>query len=152
MNPTWDLMAYDRNGQLVLSVDIRKSPTASPEWAAELRKNILAHGVYPVTPYFLVALPDKLFLWKNGDAVDPESKPTYTVDARPLLAPYAEKIGRTLAELNRIGLEGVVAAWLRDIMYFGGKPDSDAETTRWLIQSGLYDILAGGRLAYGESA
>lgn len=64
MNPTWDLLAYDKNGQLVFSVDIRKSPTASPKWAAELRKNILAHGIYPVTPYFLVALPD-FFLEKR---------------------------------------------------------------------------------------
>ena len=152
MNPTWDLMAYDRNGQLVLSVDIRKSPTASPEWAAELRKNILAHGVYPITPYFLVALPNKFFLWKNGDAADLESKPTYTVDAAPLLTPYAEKIGRTLSELNGIGLEGVVAAWLRDLIYFGKKPAIDTDTMYWLIQSGLYETIAGGRLDYGETA
>jgi hypothetical protein len=150
MNPTWDLMAYDKNGQLVLSVDIRKSPTASPEWAAELRKNILAHGIYPVTPYFLVALPDKFFLWKNGDAADPASKPTYVIDAVPIVESYLKGSNYTANDIDRSTFELILAAWLDGLVYHDRSREDIKAEARWLLESGLYDALDGGSFAYGE--
>jgi len=150
MNPTWDLMAYDRNGQLVLSVDIRKSPTASPEWAAELRKNILAHGVYPITPYFLMALSDQFFLWKNGNAVNPESKPTYTVDAGPIVNPYLEGTKYTADDLDRGTFKFILSAWLGKLIYHGRPREEIKAIAEWVVESGLYDAIDGGRLEFGE--
>lgn len=149
MNPTWDLMAYDRNGQLVLSVDIRKSPTASPEWAAQFRKNVLAHGVYPVTPYFLIALPDKFFLWKNGNAADPESKPTYTIDAAPIIEPYLKGTNYTVNDLDRNALEFIISAWLGSLIYHGRPREEVKAKARWVVESGLYDVIDGGSLGFG---
>lgn len=150
MNPSWDLMAYDKNGQLVLSVDIRKSPTASPEWAAELRKNILSHGVYPITPYFLVALPEKFFLWKNGDAADPASKPTYTVDATPIIEPYLKETNYTAKEVYGNTFKFILFAWLSSLIYHDTPREEIQAKARWLVESGLYDAIDGGHLAYGE--
>ncbi|MFZ4660987.1 MAG: hypothetical protein ACOYNY_28500 [Caldilineaceae bacterium] len=150
MNPSWDLMAYDKNGQLVLSVDIRKSPTASPEWAAEFRKNILAHGVYPITPYFLVALADQFFLWKNGDVADPGSKPTYTIDATSIVDPYLKRLNSTADDIDRSTFKLILSAWLGKLIYHGCPQEEIKKEARWLVDSGLYDAINGGSLAYGE--
>jgi hypothetical protein len=40
----WDLSIKDRNGQLVLVVEVKRKTNASPDWAAAFRRNILAHG------------------------------------------------------------------------------------------------------------
>ncbi len=66
MSTRWDLAVYDSQHQLVLVVEVKSIAGASPEWAARLRRNILAHGTFPNAPFFLVALPDRFYL-RNSD-------------------------------------------------------------------------------------
>ncbi len=40
----WDLAVNNRNGQLALVVEVKCKTNVSQEWAAKLRRNILAHG------------------------------------------------------------------------------------------------------------
>jgi hypothetical protein len=42
----WDLSIKDRNGQLVLVVEVKRKTNASPDWAAAFRRNILSHGIF----------------------------------------------------------------------------------------------------------
>jgi|688.fasta_scaffold49502_3 hypothetical protein len=151
MNPNWDLLAYDKKGQLVLSVDVRRTPTASPEWAAELRKNVLARGDYPVTPYFLIALPDKFFLWKNGNVAAPDSEPNYTIDAAPIIEPYLKGINYTANDLAGNTLEFIISAWLGSLIYHGRPREEVKEKARWVVESGLFDAIDGGSLVFGDS-
>jgi hypothetical protein len=58
----WDLSVDNRDGQLALVVEVKRKTNASPEWAAKLRRNILAHGTFPKAPYFLMVFPDKFYL------------------------------------------------------------------------------------------
>lgn len=60
--PQWDLLAYNRDGLLVLSVEVKRLNGISPEWAAQFRRSILAHGTFSRTPYFLMAFPDLFYL------------------------------------------------------------------------------------------
>lgn len=53
LNLGWDLAVENRNGQLTLVVEVKCKTHTSPQWAAQLRRNIFAHGTFPKAPYFL---------------------------------------------------------------------------------------------------
>jgi hypothetical protein len=89
------LSVDNRAGQLALVVEVKHKIGASPQWAASLRSNILAHGTFPKAPYFLMVFPDQFYLWTDADAQLDHSEPTYTIDAHPILQPYLERAGVT---------------------------------------------------------
>ena len=142
----WDLSVVNQNNQLILVVEVKRKTNASPDWAAKFRRNILAHGTFPRAPYFLLAFPDQFYLWAEAELNLELSKPTYRIDARPILQPYFEKAGVTANTISGQSLELVVASWLSEIMHAERPPQEVDETYRWVINSGLQAALAGGRL------
>jgi len=149
----WDLAVYNKDGQLVLVVEVKGKLNASAQWASQLRSNILAHGVYPKAPYFLMVFPDKFYLWANVDAQLDISEPTYAVDARPILKPYLDQVGITQGQkINSQSLILIVSSWLSKIIYSEQPPGATDESERWLVDSGLYTALAGGNFGRSVSA
>lgn len=148
----WDLSIDDRNGQLALVVEVKRKMNASAEWAAKLRQNILAHGTFPKAPYFLMVFPDKLYLWSNADIYTNEGQPTYTIDASPILQPYFDRVGIPVDQMSSDSLILVVMSWLAEILHADQRPDSIDTTQKWLIESGLYDALAGGKFEHEAAA
>ncbi|GAB1545312.1 hypothetical protein NUACC21_79880 [Scytonema sp. NUACC21] len=147
----WDLAVYNKDGQLVLAVQVKGKLNASQEWASQLRSNILAHGIYPKAPYFLMVFPDKFYLWANEDAQLDMSEPTYAIDARPIIQPYLDKAGITQEQkISSQSLELIVVAWLSKIIYNELPLDETDELERWLVDSGLYAAIAGG--SFGREA
>jgi len=146
MSTRWDLTAYNRDNQLVLVVEVKSKLGATPQWAAQLRRNILAHGTFPNAPYFLMVFPDRFYLWKNTGSNHELIEPTYVIDARPILQPYFEQSGVTADQVSGQSLELIVASWLGGVMH--KTPDEVDVSQQWLIDSGLYDAVAGGRLDY----
>jgi len=144
MSTRWDLTAYNRDNQLVLVVEVKSKLDATPQWAAQLRRNILAHGTFPDAPYFLMAFPDRFYLWKNPGSNHELIEPTYVIDARPILQPYFEQSDVTANQVSGQSLELIVALWLNEIMH--KTPDEIDASQEWLIDSGLYDAVAGGSL------
>lgn len=141
----WDLAVYNKDGQLVLVVQVKGKLNASTQWASQLRSNILAHGIYPKAPYFLMVFPDKFYLWANVDAQLDMSEPTYAVDARAIIQPYLDKAGITPGQkISSQSLELIVASWLSRIIYSDQPLAETDEQLRWLIDSGLYAAIAGG--------
>lgn len=61
-----DFMVSDRLGQLALVVEAVNILNTTPEWAAKFRHNLPADGLYPDARYFLIALPDTFYLWKDA--------------------------------------------------------------------------------------
>src|SRR6516164_7075471 len=84
MSTRWDLTAYNRDSQLVLVVEVKSKLDATPKWAAQLRRNILAHGTFPNAPYFLMVFPDRFYLWKRSSVAERYHNFTQTVWARAL--------------------------------------------------------------------
>jgi hypothetical protein len=147
----WDLAVYNKDGQLVLAVQVKGKLNAWQEWASQLRSNILAHGIYPKAPYFLMVFPDKFYLWANEDAQLDMSEPTYDIDARPIIQPYLDKAGITQEQkISSQSLELIVVAWLSKIIYNELPLDETDELERWLVDSGLYAAIAGG--SFGREA
>lgn len=151
MSSHWDIAAYDRKKQLMLAVEVKNKLGASPGWATRLRHNILAHGTYSFPPYFLLALPDRFYLWKESYISGELNEPTYSIDARPLLKPYFDQVGVEFGKLSGESFELLVAAWLGEIIYANESPEKIEESKKWLVESGLYQAIAGGSIAYEVS-
>lgn len=146
----WDLSIKNRDGQLALVVEVKRKRNVSPEWAAQLRRNILAHGTFPKAPYFLMVFPDKLYLWSPAEAYQDQSEPAYAVDASPILQPYFERAGVTADQISGTSLELIVASWLGEMIHSEQLTESIDNSQRWLIDSGLYAAVAGGN--FGNEA
>jgi hypothetical protein len=144
MATKWDLTAHDRNNQLVLVVEVKNILDATPQWAAQLRRNILAHGTFPNAPYFLIVFPDRLYLWTNTSLNLDLIQPTYTVDARPIFRRYFEQAGITADKVSGQSFELIVASWLSELIHKTRNELDKSE--QWLIDSGLYDAMIGASL------
>lgn len=143
----WGLAGYDCEGQLILVVEIKSKLHTLPEWVAKFRRNILAHGLFPKVPYFLMVFPDRIYLWAGKEARLDESEPTYAIDARPIFQPYFEKAGiKSEPKISDESLELIFSSWLTNIIYSKELPNGADESQRWLIDSGLYAAIAGGSL------
>ena len=145
MSMKWDLAAYSSDGQLVLVVEVKTKMGAPHEWAARLRHNILAHGTYPNAPFFLMAFPDRFYLWENVEASREPVEPTAEIDARPILQPYLDKSGIAAHAISEASLEFIVASWLNGVIH--KTPDELDASEQWLVDSGLFNAIAGGTLS-----
>jgi hypothetical protein len=148
----WDLAVNNRNGQLALVVEVKCKTNVSQEWAAKLRRNILAHGTFAKAPYFLLVFPDRFYLWSNVGAFQEQSEPSYLIDASPILQPYFQRAGVTTDQISRQSLELIVASWLGEIIHSEKPPEALDDSQRWLIDSGLYAALVGGKFRHEAAA
>ena len=142
-----DAAVYDSVGQLQLVVEIKARPGASAEWAVHMRRNLLSHAAIPLAPYFLLALPDFFYLWKDAPAVVLEAEPDYQIGASEILAPYVDQEITPLDELSGYGLELIVTSWLEDVVHAELRPETIGPNRQWLLDSGLYEAIRGGSLA-----
>lgn len=147
-NSYWDLLVNDRNGQPTLIVEVKSKTNTSSKWAAKLRRNILAHGILPSVPYFLLVFPDKFYLWKNNADVNliDEREPDYTIDASSIIQPYFKEIGIQNNQIRGNSLEMIISSWLNEVIYSEKTIEELKSSQSWLIDSGLYSALTGGKI------
>jgi hypothetical protein len=126
-----DFIVRTPDERIVLAVEAKRRTNASPEWAAQMRRNLSVHGVLPETPYFLLALPDKFYLWKCAPAQE-AVPPDFEFDAADALRPYLDLLHRPIDELSPAGFESIVWFWLEDLVRENGSGQS-----AWLRTSGL---------------
>jgi len=146
MTTRWDLVVRDRNDRPVVAIEVDATANTSPQWAAQFRRNLSKYGDLPDLPYLLMVFPDRLYLWKNNDHAPGIVEPTYIVDARPFFQPYFDRAGVTVEQISGDSLELILASWLTTVML--RRPEELNGAEKWLIQSGLYDVLTGGKIEY----
>ena len=117
-----------------------------------MRRNLLSHAVIPLSPYFLLALPDFFYLWTDAASADHETKPDYQIEASELLASYLDPTIPPLNELSGYGLELVVASWLEDVVYADLRREAVGPNLQWLFDSGLYEAITHGSVAIEATA
>lgn len=144
MSAYWDLAVYDRSGQLALVVEVKSILHATAEWASSFRRNLLSHGNIPHVPYFLMAFPDRFFLWKIDVSNPGVDVPALVVEAQPILQPYLDESGVTADQISGQGLELIVSSWLIQLMMM--KPEELDDQQRWVLDSGLFQAVKGGKL------
>lgn len=152
-NSRWDLLVCDRKGQLTLIVQVKSKIGTSIELVSSWRRNMLVHEILPSIPYFLFAFPDKFYLWKNNSTKTFEHKePDYTIDASSILKPYLKGSSIKGDRIRESSLEIIVAAWLNNIAYSEANLEELKQSHSWLIDSGLYSSLQGGKVISGATA
>lgn len=142
-----DFIAYDQTGRAVLVAEVKRRLGTSEQWAADFRRNMLAHGALPQTPFFLIATPERMYFWKQDQQGHPDDRPNFTLDAVKALQPYLDKLGKSASAVGGQALELIVSSWLSDIA--AAPPatyGSQDPSTRWLRESGLLGSLAAGRI------
>jgi hypothetical protein len=147
MSLTADMVAYSPDGQIALIVEAKSKTKTSRLWATQMRRNMLAHGVGSRSRFLLLAMPDRLYLWKDAGNSPELVEPTYEIDALPFFQPYFAGARRSADQLTSESFELIVNAWLNELIY-SGIPASVPETERRLLQeSGLVDAIKGGSVA-----
>ena len=141
-----DMAIYDKSGQLALVVEVKNKLNTSTDWAAKMRRNMLAHGLMPDTRFFLLALPDRFYLWKDAGVVSEIVSPTYTIDPKPFLRLYYNGSEISLDSLTGESFELVISSWLSKLLQADVLPP-ELEDQDWLIESELFEAIKHGHLA-----
>ena len=140
-----DIEVFDNKGNLVLVVDTKNKLGTNSEWAAIMRQNMMVHGLLPSAPFFLLALPDRFYLWKSRQLSELE-KPDYEIDTAAILKTYSERIGADLQSLSGASFELLLISWLRDLIRQTKLTDTILAhgTNDWLVESGLLEAIKEG--------
>lgn len=151
MSPIIDVALFSRDGRLMAVADIRSRRGTSAEWAAQLRRNLLAHGDFPDVDFFVVVALDRVYLWKRTGTRPEVVPPDYQLDAWPLLAPYFEGTRASAQNVSRPAFELIVTSWLGDLLRSEGQAPLP-EGQNGLLESGFLDAIKGGRIVYEAAA
>jgi hypothetical protein len=67
----------------------------------------------------LLALPDRLYLWKDISNTPELIEPTYELDATPFFQPYYERANISPDHLSGQSFELIVTSWLNELIQSG---------------------------------
>jgi hypothetical protein len=138
-----DIVVDSPTGRRILVVECKTTRKSTPEDAALVRRNLLAHSQLPADAFFLLAIPSRLFLWNRDRGVD--AAPNFTADAQPVLRDYLGSIADQEGGPRGESLELAIASWLGDLTSNIRSPDK-TDADRMLVDSGLLDKIKGGRV------
>ena len=145
-----DLRLYGRDGHLVLIADIRARHGTSPEWAAMLRRNLMEHDELPAVEFFLIATPDRMYLWKGVGKTPSLIAPTYMFDARSALKPYSESAGLDMDAIDKEVFELLVMIWLSGLARWRELDTEDEQG--WVKDSNFLAAIKNGRIELPNAA
>ena len=143
-----DFVGYDSRGQVVLLAEAKSRSGTSDKWASQLRRNILAHGALPQAPFFLIATPDRIYLWKEQGLSAAEAPPDLILNAGDALAPYLERLRPSVSQLSPEAFEFVVLSWLSDLARSPSTEAPQNSTLRWLSESGFLDSIRNAQIEH----
>lgn len=149
-----DITVYDPKGDLRLVVEIKSRSGRSTEWAARTLRNLLLNTAIPDAPYFLLVLPDTMFLWDGRQrslAEDPHLSnggppPDYQAETADVLSGYLQESSFSLEELSEDELGMLVSSWLTEITSLALSELGTGPQLEWLFESGLYEAIRDGEL------
>jgi hypothetical protein len=150
-NTPIDIIAYSPDGRVVLLAEAKSRHNTSDEWAAKLRRNMLAHGVLPPSEYFLIATPERMYGWRQAEFSANEALPHFTVNAREALERYFAKLDQGPKNVGPEAFELMILAWLTEIAESGEYQSRMNPSLRSLSDSGLISSLSRARIQMNPS-
>jgi hypothetical protein len=145
-----DISVYSPDNRLQLVVEVKNKPESSPEWAAQMRRNLVRHSGFAGVPFFMVAVSDWLYFWKDGTATD-DRLPDLQLSTREVLQDYFVGWDLSTREFTESSLELMLIAWLTDLASAYRGRDSQPALS-WLFDSGLVDSVRRGVVRAGDEA
>lgn len=140
-----DIAVYSPDNKLQLIVEVKNKKEATPEWAAKMRRNLAVHSIVPYSSYFLLALPDHFYLWKNTKIDIDERLPDYTANSKLILEPYLKNFN-DIDAMNEYSLELIVNSWLNKMITANLTKETIKDQEAWVLDSGLYDSIKHGHI------
>jgi hypothetical protein len=137
--PTADFVVEAPGRGIQLVVEARNTTAPSPEWASRFLRNLFTHAEIPRSEYFLLALRDHLYLWRqpSGEMAVPD----FDGDTAAALEPYLRGYPVSLDSLDERTFELLIHAWLSDLVSGTGQ---ESESLLWLKDSGLTESIRNG--------
>ena len=129
-----DFVGYNKRGEIVLLAEAKSRAGTPDTWASQLRRNILAHGELPQARFFLIATPDRIYIWKQEGPDDAEAPPSAIVDAQVALGSYFENLGRAGSQMGPQEFEFLIQSWLTDL---AGSSSEDASGSFFALAVGV---------------
>lgn len=142
--PDFVVLSPDQKLQLV--VEVKGIPKSNENWAAQLRRNLLNHDAMPSAPYFLLVLPDHLYLWSHASNNEETILPDFQADTEHVLHRYLTRWNQAghREPLSGRGLGLAVQSWLNELTSPENPPTSDTSDRDWLKGSGLPERIQTG--------
>ena len=94
---------------------------------------MLSHGLLPSAKYFLIATPERLYLWNQEHPDQAGAAPEYTIDASQEFQPWFRRLRLEPSEIGPEAFELLVHAWLNGIAGSGEGIRQDVEAP-WLTE------------------
>lgn len=139
-----DIVAYSPDQRPVLVVECKGGRHTSPQSASQLRRNLLTHSLVADAPYFLIAYPHDLFMWKRDSKWD--APPDYSASLKSVLSEYLGKLGDEYARVRPESLELALYSWLSDLVSTIREPALNSEADQMLVRAGVYDQIKRGEV------
>lgn len=144
-----DLVLYDRDDEKVAVVIIKNRRNTTRQWAAEYRRNLTDLNLFRRAEFFLLATPDRLYLWKNHGNDPDLISPDYEADGRQVFGPYIEIARLNPEDFSTYAFELIVANWLSELAL---EVEDSVRSQGWLVESGFLDAIKRGRIEHQAAA
>lgn len=143
-----DLALYDRSGRLTAVAEIKNKLGTSREWAAQTRRNMLAHGSTCSADFFLLITPDRLYMWKGAGTDPVQIPPNYEADTLAEFEPYFKRAGLDPRCVSGYAFELLVTAWLGDVILSDETTEVIGNDESWLVKSGFRTAIKDGHIEH----
>lgn len=143
-----DIVAINSASEIAMLVEVKVKLGTTETWAAQMRRNLFAHGSRVKAKYFLLAHPDHFYLWQESAVAQTLSSPSHCIDPTELLAPYFERAHLSLETIGHVSFGMIIAWWIENLFEGRDRPANADAHDAWITESGLWNELAGGRLEY----
>lgn len=144
--PRPDILIRSAEGNPIAVVEVKNQQNLSRDVATKLRRNMVAHGLLPQIPYFLLTSQDVGYLWKEPKQVSLDAPPTYEFPMDKVVARYLKR--EPGQRLHGAELELVVLQWLTDLALGTQKVVEEPEKT--LALSGFNESIKGATVLTEE--
>jgi hypothetical protein len=150
MKSSADLLLFNKRTQLILVAEVYSLLGKTADWAAQLRSNLLANDEdLPAGQFFLLALPDHFYLWKDCPSVPDPLQPTYEIDPTFLFESYYEGAPAGLI-ISRESIEIILMTWLTELARQKQLPAELRQSQPWLQDSGFFEAIREGQVILPE--
>lgn len=133
-----DILLIDGYNRAVVVIEAKKGYAPEDDWAMEIAQK---YAQTLGAKFALVVTPEWIQVWR-APGVHGRSDATWTIDARPLLAPLFKELGFDPVKVSGPGFEDLVGLWIQDLRTISRNKESLPASLNWLAESGLDDYLA----------
>ncbi len=137
-----DIAVFSADEFLQLIIEIKTKKNTTPDWAITLRRNLFAHKGLPSSPFFMLVMPDQIFLWVNQDG--DFQPPDYQLETTSVLG---TSLAADLPSISEYGLALITRSWLYMLTIADLSKENIEPEKAWLFESGLYQAIRHGSVA-----